>query len=163
LIGDWGLRNFLRNILYLLIIGLSLGPPGFGLPAFSAAPEIQADDLELTPDQVQTMKTLNQQFHREQAQIRRKIMILRMELRTLNPEEVRGEEGEEIRREIQNLLIQIRERSLFYRQEAFLVLSPEQRKKISAETDLGFHCGEMFRRRGRRGMEMRGGGPATSK
>ena len=90
-------------------------------------------------------------------------MIKRMELRTLNAEEIRAEKGEEIRREIQTLLIQVRERSLYYQQEATLVLTPGQRKKISVETDLGFHCGGWFRRGGRWGMGSGSGGPPTSR
>jgi Spy/CpxP family protein refolding chaperone len=136
---------------------------GFEPLVFSAGSEVRADDLELTPDQDQTLKTLNQQFHREQAQIRKKIMIRRMELRTLNAEEIRAEKGEEIRREIQTLLLQGRERALFYRQEATQVLSPEQRKKISAETDLGFHCGGWFHRGGRWGIGTGSGGPGSSR
>ncbi|MBI4767171.1 MAG: Spy/CpxP family protein refolding chaperone [Deltaproteobacteria bacterium] len=157
------MRNFIRNLLYLLILGIGLGPMGFETRAVSAGPEIRADDLELTPDQAQTLKTLNQQFHREQAQIRRKIMIKRMELRTLNAEEIRADEGEELRREIQALLLQARERSLYYRQEAYQVLTPEQRKKIPVETDLGFHCGGWFRRGGRWGMGSGSGGPPASR
>ena len=122
---------------------------GFETYSLSAGPEDRDMNLDLTPGQSQTLKNLKIQFYREQDQIRRKIMIKRMELRTLNPEEIRTDKGEEIRRQIQSLLIQARERSLFYRQEAFLVYTPEQRKKISAETDLGFHCRGWFRRGGR--------------
>jgi Spy/CpxP family protein refolding chaperone len=161
--ADGGVRNFIRNLLYLFILGISFGPMGFQPPAVSAGSEIRADDLELTPDQVQNLKTLNQQFQREQAQIRRKVMIKRMELRTLNAEEIRAEKGEEIRREIQALLFQARERSLYYRQEAALVLTPEQRKRLSIETDLGFHCGGWFRRGGRWGMGTGSGGPPNSR
>lgn len=157
---DCGVRTLIRDILYLLILGITLGPLGFPPPAVSAGPEIRADDLELTPDQVQTLKTLNQEFQREQAQIRRKVMIRRMELRTLNAEETRAGKKEEIRREIQTLLFQARERSLYFQQEAILVLTPEQRKRISVETDLGFHCGGWFRRGGRWGMGSGSGGPS---
>jgi hypothetical protein len=153
------LRIFGRPWLSLLILGLGLGPLGFAPPAVSAGPEIRTDDLELTPDQVQTLKTLNREFQREQAQIRKKVMIRRMELRTLNAEEIRADKGEEIRREIQALLFQARERSLYFQQEAILVLTPEQRNRISVETDLGFHCGGWFRRRGRWGMGTGNGGP----
>ncbi len=91
-------------------------------------------------------------------------MMKRMELRTLTPEENKGERGEELRRQIQTLLIQVRERSLFYHQEALKVLTPEQRKQIPPETDLGFQCDMGFRGRGMgmgmgRGMGPRMGGP----
>ncbi len=90
-------------------------------------------------------------------------MIRRMELRTMNAEEIRAEKGEEIRREIQSLLFQARERSLHYRQEAILVLTPEQQKRISVDTDLGFHCGGWHRRGGRWGMGAGGGGSPHSR
>lgn len=142
------IRNF-DGILLFFLVGIILIPMTF--ESFSAEAEIRAEDLELTPDQVQTLKSLNRQFYREQAQIRKKIMVKRMEYRALSAEEFRGEKGEEIRSQIQSLLLQSRERALFYRQEAFRIYTPEQQKKISPLNDLGFHCGGGFRRGGRRG------------
>jgi len=135
---------------------------GFETYSLSAGPEDRDMNLDLTPGQSQTLKNLKIQFYREQDQIRRKIMIKRMELRTLNPEEIRTDKGEEIRRQIQSLLIQARERSLFYQQEAFMVYTPEQRKKISAETNLGFHCRGWFRRGGRWGAGIGSGSPGPA-
>ena len=130
------------------MIGIILSPIGGEVFPFPPDREIGTDDLELTSEQSQTLQDLKVQFHREQAKIRRKIMIKRMELRTLNSEDLRAYKGEEIRRQIQSLLFQVRERSLFYRQEAYMIFTPEQRKKISSESDLGFHCGGWFRRGG---------------
>jgi hypothetical protein len=152
LTADSGLLTVKRSILYLIILGINLALLGFNPLAVSAGSEIQADELELTPDQVLTLKSLNQQFHRDQAQIRRKIMIKRLELKTLNTEEIKAEQVEELRREIQSLLIQAREKALFFRQEAIQVFTPRQREKISAENDLGFHCRGWLRRGGRWGM-----------
>jgi hypothetical protein len=145
------------------MIGIIFNPMGGKVFSFPQDLDLGADDLELSLEQIQTLKDLKIQFQREQAQLRRKILIKRMELRTLNPEDLRADKGEEIRRQIQSLLIQARERSLFYRQEAFMVFTLEQRKKISAEADLGFHCRGFFRRGGRWGAGMESEGPATSK
>ena len=149
---DW-LRSF-------LIIGMTLSL--VGVSTFSLGQEIRADDLRLTPGQIQTLSELRIQFHQETIQIRKKVMLKRMELRTLTHEESRTEKGEEIRREIQSLMVQARERSLFYRQEAFGVFTPDQQKKIAAESDLGFHCGRWFHRGGRWGTGTGKGRPDTA-
>jgi Spy/CpxP family protein refolding chaperone len=134
---------------------------GFETYSFAAGPENREVNLDPTPEQIQTLKDLKIQFHREQSQIRKKIMIKRMEARTLTPDEFNGEKGDEIRNQIQSLMLQARERSLFYREEAYRVYTPEQRKKISPDTDLGFHCRGWFRRGGRwgSGTESEGSGP----
>jgi hypothetical protein len=151
--------NFL---LYFIIIVISLGPMGVETCFSSAGPEGRDMNLDLTPGQVQALKDLNVQFYREQSQLREKIIIKRMEARNLSPDDFRGEKGEEIRSQIQSFLFQVRERSLFYRQEAFKVLTPEQRKKISTETDLGFHCRGWLRRGGRWGAGSGSGGPGPA-
>jgi hypothetical protein len=154
----------LANLLfYLFIIGTIFSPMGGEVFCSPADHEIGTDDLELTSEQIQTLQDLKVQFHREQAQIRRKIMIKRMELRTFTPEDLRADKGEEIRRQIQSLLLQARERSLFYRQEAYMIFTLEQRKKISSESDLGFHCGGWFRRGGRWGAGIGSGGSVPLK
>ena len=144
------------------MLGVSLSPIGIGIFPFPSDREIRADDLGLTSGQIQTLKELKIQFHREMAQIRKKMMIKRMELRTLTYEEYKAEKGEEIRREIQSLMLQARERSLFYRHEAFGVFTPDQQKKIAAESDLGFHCGRWFHRGGRWGTGTGKGRPDTA-
>jgi len=122
---------------------------GFETYSFSADLENRDDDLELTSGQIQTLKELKTQFRRELAQIRKKIRIKRIELKTLTHEEYRAEKWEELKREIQSLMLQARERALFYQKEALMVFTPEQQKKIPAEFNLGFHCGGWFRRGGR--------------
>lgn len=141
---------------------ISLGPLGFETFSFSAGPEDREVNLDLAPRQIQELNDLKAQFRREEEQIRKNMMIKRMEFRSLNPEELKSDKGEEIRRQIQSLMFQARERSLFYRQEAFMVYTPEQRKKISAETDLGFHCRGWFHRGGRWGAGTGSGGLAPS-
>ncbi len=149
-------------LFWIIGLGLSLS----GIEVFSAPPYTEPwDEIpKLSPEQAQTLKELKSRFRQEFFQIRKKIMMKRMELRTLTPEENKGERGEELRRQIQTLLIQARERSLFYHQEALKVLTPEQRKQIPPETDLGFQCDMGFRGRGMgmgmgRGMGPRMGGP----
>jgi Spy/CpxP family protein refolding chaperone len=157
-----GLPMRRKIICFLWIIGL-----GFclaGVEAFSAPPyaEPREELLNLSPEQAQNLKDLKSRFSQEFIQIRKKIMMKRMELRTLTPEENKGERGGELRRQIQSLLIQARERSLFYHQEALKVLTPEQRKQIPPDTDLGFQCNMGLRGRGPgmgHGMGPRMGGP----
>lgn len=105
-----------------------------------------ADDLDLTPQQVAAMKELQKEFQLEQQEILQRIREARLELKTLNREEYRGEKGEILREEIRNLMLRARERSLYYRQRALGLLTPEQRDKIPPESSLGFHCrGPYFR------------------
>ena len=120
-------------------------PPDMGSESWSA-------NLNLTAEQNRILKDLKSQFRQEESQIQKKMMIRRMELRTLLSEELNGEKGEELRRQIQSLLLQARERALFFQQEALTVLTPEQKKKLPLESDLGFHCRGMFHRGGGPGM-----------
>lgn len=121
-----------------------------GIDAFSAPPDPEpwAENLNLSPDQAQSLKELRSRFRQELMQVRKRIMLYRLELRTLTPEETKGERGEELRRLTQSLLLKMRERSLFYQQEALKILTPEQREKLPPEADLGFHWGKMFHRGG---------------
>lgn len=137
--------------IFFFIIGLvSLSSPIVAFPTLPN-PDAWSENLNLTPEQVQSLKEIKNRFRLEEVQIRKKIMMKRMELRTLTPEESRGEPGEELRRKIQALLFQGRERSLFYHQEALKVLTPEQQKKLPSDADLGFQCRMGF---GRGGMGM---------
>lgn len=147
------------------MIGASLCPRGVGAFPPSRGPDRWAENLNLTSEQAQTLKDLQRQFRREQAQIRKKIMLKRLELRTLTPEELREDKGDEARRQIQSQMLQARERALVYQKEALAVLTPEQQKNLPAETDLGFHCGGWFSRGGGLGMGRGRGGflPAPSK
>ncbi|MGC1401863.1 MAG: Spy/CpxP family protein refolding chaperone [Thermodesulfobacteriota bacterium] len=135
-----------KIICFLWIVGLGLHLAGIEALSASPNPEPWAENLNLTPEQAQNLKELKSRFHQESAQGRKKIMMKRMELRTLTPEENKGETGEALRRQIQSLLLQAHERSLFYYQEALKVFTPEQREKLSPETDLGFRPGMGFRR-----------------
>lgn len=135
-----------KIICFLWVMGLVLHLAG--IEAFSASPnpEPGAENLNLTPEQTQSLKELKSRFRQELTQVRKKIMMKRMELRTLTPEENKGERGEELRRQIQSLLLQAHERSLFYYQEALKIFTPEQLKKLPSDTDLGFWPGMGFRR-----------------
>ncbi len=141
-----------KIICFLWIMGLGLHLAG--IEAFSAFPnpEPWAENLNLTPGQVQSLKELKSRFRQELAQVRKKTMMKRMELRTLTPEENKGERGEELRRQVQSLLLQAHERSLFYYQEALKVFTPEQLKKLPLDADLGFQPGMGFGRGGGHGM-----------
>ena len=133
-----------KIICFLLVIGMGLSLAG--IEAFSAPPnrEPWTEKLNLTSEQVQAFKDLRGRFRQELIQIQKKIMLLRLELRTLTAEEIRGEREDENRRQIQALLLQTRERSLFYQQEALRILTPDQREKLPPETDMGFQCGRWF-------------------
>lgn len=145
------------------MIGTSLCPREVGAFPPSGGPDRWAENLNLTSEQAQTLKDLHRQFRQELIQIRKNIMLLRMELRTLTSEELRRDKGDEARRQIQSQMLQARERALVYQKEALEVLTPEQQKKLPAETDLGFHCGGWFRRGGGLGMGRGGFLPAPSK
>ena len=135
-----------KIICFLWIMGLVLHLAG--VEAFSASPnpEAWAENLNLTPEQVQSLKELKSRFHQELTPVRKGIMMKRMELRTLTPEENKGERGEELRRQIQSLLLQAQERSLYYHQEALKIFTPEQLKNLPLDADLGFRPGMGFRR-----------------
>jgi hypothetical protein len=137
--------------LLILCCGLNFTPAG------SAAPledESVLSGLDLNPEQGRLLKDLKTQFRQEENEIRKKVMLKRMEFRTLSPEEFKGEKGEDLRRQMQALMLQARERALFYQQEALSILTPEQKKKLPPDCDLGFHCRGWFRRGGGPGMGM---------
>jgi len=122
----------------------------------NAAPPVEDDPgiagLNLAMEQRSLLKGLRESFRKEEREIHRNMMQQKMELRTLSPEEVRGEKGEGLRRQIQSLMLQARERALYYQQEALAVLTPEQKKKLPPDADLGFHCRGWFG--GGRGLGM---------
>ena len=148
-----------KTIICLWIIGISLNTTAIGAYHLSRGQERWTEDLNLTSEQIQNLKDLQIRFRQELAQIRKKIIITRMELRTLTPEEFKGDKGEEFRLQIQSLLLQARERSLVYQKEALTVLTPEQRGKLSSGSHLGFHCGRWFRGGGGPGMGSGKGSP----
>ena len=65
---------------------------------------------------------------------------LRWELRTLSEEEFQGVRGEEIRRDLQALFLNGRERALAVQSEALKILRADQKEKLPAGSDLGFRC-----------------------
>jgi Spy/CpxP family protein refolding chaperone len=140
--------TIVKVIFSFLVIGIALNPIRVGAFPSSGGPYSWGENLSLTPEQTQTLKDLQRQFRQELAQFRNKIMLKRMELRTMTSEEFKGEKGEESRRLMQSLMMQARERSLVYQKEALAVLTPEQKKKLPAETDLGFQCRGWLRRGG---------------
>jgi hypothetical protein len=139
-----------KIICFCLIVSLFFLLTGSRL--FSAPPELEpwAENLNLTSDQAQALKTLQGQFRQELIQIQKKIMLKWMEFKTLSVDDFKGEKGNEFRRQIQDLMLQARERSLVYRQEAHSLLTLEQQKKLPAESELGFHCRGWFLRGGMR-------------
>jgi len=145
----------------ILIIGILLWATG----GWTFPPDMDSEswsaNLNLTAEQNRILKDLKIQFRQEESQIQKKMMIRRMELRTLPSGELNGEKGEELRRQIQSLLLQARERALFFQQEALNVLTPEQKKKLPLESDLGFRCRGMFRRGGGPGMGTGRGVPSS--
>jgi hypothetical protein len=151
--------TIVKIIFSFLVIGIALNPIRVGAFPSSGGPDHWAENLSLTSEQTQTLKDLQRQFRQELAQFRKKIMLKRMELRTMTSGEFKGEKGEEFRRLIQTLMIQARERSLVYQKEALTVLTPEQQKKLPTETDLGFHCRGWFRWGGGLGRGPGQGGP----
>jgi len=124
----------------LLVLAVMLVPLWARAMPRGGGPEPWAEEVQLTAEQVQILKTLQGQFRQELVQIHHKVMVKRMELRTLASETFKEEKGEELRRQIQALRIQARERTLAYQKEALAVLTPEQQKKISPECELGFRC-----------------------
>jgi Spy/CpxP family protein refolding chaperone len=126
-------------------VGILLGWLGLGI---SQGGEVREGELDLSPQQTQALRELRQEFQREQQQIRQKILEARLQLRTLSREEYAGEKGEALRREIRTLMLQARERALFYRRQALQLLTPEQLEKIGPESSMGFHCGGLYFRGG---------------
>jgi Spy/CpxP family protein refolding chaperone len=154
--------TIVKVIFSFLVIAIALSPIRVGAFPSSGRTDNWAENLNLTSEQAQALKDLQGQFRRELIQIRGKIMLNRMETRTLTAEEFKGEKGDEFRRQIQFLMLQARERALVYQKEALAILTPEQQKKLPAETDLGFHCRGWFPRGGGLGMGTGKGGPGSA-
>jgi Spy/CpxP family protein refolding chaperone len=150
-----GLKDRFSFFLFLVLLSLMMILP-VSLPGASPPPEDEPawTALDLAPEQVRLLKDLRVQFTTEERGIRKKMMHRRMELMTLSPEDFKGEKGEDLRRQIQSLMLQARDRALFYQQEALNVLTPEQKKKLPPDFDLGFRCRGWFRQGGHSGMGM---------
>jgi Spy/CpxP family protein refolding chaperone len=141
----------LRGVFFLLLLALTASSPQAAPP-----PEDEPgwSTLDLAPEQLRLLRDLRGQFTTEERGIRKKMMHKRMELMTLSPEDFKGEKGEDLRRQIQSLLLQARDRVLFYQQEALNVLTPEQKKRLPPDFDLGFRCRGWFHQGGHSGMGM---------
>jgi Spy/CpxP family protein refolding chaperone len=145
------LSFFLFQGLFLLLMVL----PASSLPAVTPSEEGPGwSGLDLTPEQGRLLKDLRRQFALEEKGIHKTMMHKRMELMTLPSEDFKGEKGEDLRHQIQALMLQARERALFYQQEALTLLTPEQKKKLPPDFDLGFRCRGWFRQGGGSGMGM---------
>ncbi|MBI5585850.1 MAG: hypothetical protein HY892_18720 [Deltaproteobacteria bacterium] len=110
--------------------------------AVSSGEDVPAgfENLNLTREQQQALQDLQNRFRQDLDQIRQKITALRLELRTLSPEDRRGAKGQGIRTGIRELFVSGREKALFYQQETWKLLKEEQREKIPPGNDLGFRC-----------------------
>jgi Spy/CpxP family protein refolding chaperone len=129
----------------------------------SAHQENWAKHLQLSAEQVQVLRAIQRQYRQELVQINHKVMLKRIELKSLNQEEFMGENGEELRRQIQTLRIRARERSLVYQKEALAILTPEQQKKLPPDCTMGFYCREWMPRGGMgRGMGRSLPGPPST-
>ena len=121
-------------LVYCLGAGISLaGPPDREL-------ESGFVNLNLTDEQTQAFQELRNRFRQEMIQVRKKMGSKRLELRTLSEEELQGLRGEEIRRDLQALFLNGRERALVYQSEALKILRADQKEKLPAGSDLGFRC-----------------------
>jgi len=121
-------------LVYGLGAGLSpAGPPERELEGGSVM-------LNLTDEQARAFQDLRNKFRQEMIQVRKKMASKRLELRTLSEEELQGPRGEEIRRDLQALFLDGRERALVYQAEALKILRAEQKEKLPPGSDLGFRC-----------------------
>ena len=131
-------RRWIGALILVLVysLGASLSPAG--------PPERELEsgsvNLNLTDDQAQAFQELRNRFRQELIQVRKKMARLRWELRTLSEEEFQGVRGEEIRRDLQALFLNGRERALAVQSEALKILRADQKEKLPAGSDLGFRC-----------------------
>jgi hypothetical protein len=152
-------KIFFRSRLWTgaLILILVYGP-GAGLSP-AGPPDRDRDcgtlNLDLTVDQTQAFQELRIRFRQEMMQIRKKMASRRLELRTLSEEELQGVRGEEIRKDLQTLFLNSRERALVYQFEALKILRPDQKEKLPAGSDLGFRCSWGFLMGGGAGSDFR--------
>jgi hypothetical protein len=138
------LKIFLRSrlgtgaLILVLVYGLGAGLS----PAGPVDRELESGSvmLNLTDDQAQAFQDLRNRFRQEMIQVRKKMASKRLELRTLSEEESQGVRGEEIRRDLQALLLNGRERALVYQSEALKILRSDQKERLPAGSDMGFRC-----------------------
>jgi hypothetical protein len=131
-------RPWIGALFLLLVFGLGEGLLLAGPP--SRDWENGTVSLNLTDEQAQAFQELRHRFRQELIQIRKKMADKRLELRTLSEEESQGVRGEEIRKDLQALLLNGREKALVYQSEALKILRADQKEKLPAGSDLGFRC-----------------------
>ena len=131
-------RPWIGALILILVYGLGVGLSRAGPP--DREWESGSVNLNLTDDQAQAFQELRHRFRQELIQVRKKMAGKRLELRTLSEEEFQGLRGEEIRRDLQALFLNGRERALVYQSEALKILRADQKEKLPAGSDLGFRC-----------------------
>ena len=131
-------RLWIGMLILFLVYGLGAGLS----PAGSQDRELESGsvNLNLTDDQAQAFQELRNRFRQELIQVRKKMATKRLELRSLSEEEFQGLRGEEIRRDLQALFLNGRERALVYQSEALKILRADQKEKLPSGSDLGFRC-----------------------
>jgi hypothetical protein len=125
-------------LILALVCGLGAGISPAGPPDREL--EGEPKNLNLTDDQAQAFQELRIRFRQEMIQVQKKMASKRLELRTLSEEEFQGVRGEEIRKELQALFLNGRERALVFQSEALKILRADQKEKLPAGSDLGFRC-----------------------
>jgi hypothetical protein len=131
-------RLWIGTLILVLVYGLGAGLSPAGPQDRES--ESGSVNLNLTDDQAQAFQELRNRFRQELIQVRKKMARLRWELRTLSEEEFQGVRGEEIRRDLQALFLNGRERALAVQSEALKILRADQKEKLPAGSDLGFRC-----------------------
>jgi len=125
-------------LILILVYGLGAGLSLAGRPDWEM--ENGSVNLNLTNEQAQAFQELRNRFSQEMIQFRKKMASKRLELRTLSEEEFQGVRGEEIRKDLQALFLNGRERALVVQSEALKILRADQKEKLPAGSDLGFRC-----------------------
>jgi hypothetical protein len=136
--GFFQARLWIGALILVLVCGLGAGISPARPPDMDS--ESGADTLNLTDDQAQAFQELRNRFRQEMIQVRKKMASKRLELRTLSEEAFQGVRGEEIRKDLQALFLNGRERALVYQSEAIKILRADQKEKLPAGSDLGFRC-----------------------
>ena len=131
-------RLWIGALILVLVWGLGAGISRARPPDMDS--ENGSANLNLTDDQAQAFQELRNRFRQEMILIRKKMASKRLELRTLSEEELQGVRGEEIRKDLQALFLNGRERALVYQSEALKILRADQKEKLPPGSDMGFRC-----------------------
>ncbi len=125
-------------MILILVYGPGAGLSPAGPPDRDS--ENESLNLNLSDDQAQAFQELRNRFRQEMIQVRKKMALKRLELRTLSEEELQSVRGEEIRKDLQTLFLNGRERALVYQSEALKILRADQKERLPAGSDMGFRC-----------------------